>query len=81
MKDFITRMLCEPDGTPSSMRVIFLIGAITFIMAPTFIWTLCCLLSKPITILPIPESVTLYFGQAMAVIMSCKVWQKNIENK
>jgi len=74
-------MLSEPDGTPSSMRVIFFVGALTFITAPSFIWTLCCLLAKPIAPLPIPESVTLYFGQSLAVILTCKVWQKNVENK
>lgn len=81
MKEFLVRIFSDDSGNPSSMRIIFFFGALVYISVPSFVWLVCCLKSTPITMIPFPESVTIFYGQAMAVIMSCKVWQKNIETK
>ena len=73
MRDFIKKIVSESDGSPSSMRVVFLWFSLIFTTCVCAVWTVVSLANGEVS--EIPTGVTAILG----TILAGKAVQKGVE--
>lgn len=67
------------DGGPSSTRFQSTFGLIIVLTTFMIVWAIVSLTSKPMTLAPIPESVSIPFGTYLAMFFGAKAISKGQE--